>query len=43
MQVEVDWVSCVFQVTRWFPDHLAAQCYGCESTFWLAARKHHCR
>lgn len=36
-------VSCVLQVTRWFPDHLAAQCYGCESTFWLAARKHHCR
>lgn len=36
-------VSCVLQVTRWFPDHLAAQCYGCESTFWLAARRHHCR
>ncbi|CAG02483.1 unnamed protein product, partial [Tetraodon nigroviridis] len=36
-------LSCVFQVTRWFPDHLAAQCYGCESRFWLAARKHHCR
>lgn len=36
-------VSCGLQVTRWFPDHLAAQCYGCESTFWLAARKHHCR
>uniref|UniRef100_A0A3Q3WUV5 phosphatidylinositol-3,5-bisphosphate 3-phosphatase n=1 Tax=Mola mola TaxID=94237 RepID=A0A3Q3WUV5_MOLML len=30
-------------VTRWFPDHLAAQCYGCESRFWLATRKHHCR
>ncbi|MEQ2172378.1 hypothetical protein GOODEAATRI_020449, partial [Goodea atripinnis] len=30
-------------VTRWYPDHLAAQCYGCESRFWLAARKHHCR
>uniref|UniRef100_H3D1L3 phosphatidylinositol-3,5-bisphosphate 3-phosphatase n=1 Tax=Tetraodon nigroviridis TaxID=99883 RepID=H3D1L3_TETNG len=30
------------EVTRWFPDHLAAQCYGCESRFWLAARKHHC-
>lgn len=34
---------CLFQVTRWFPDHLAAQCYGCESRFWLATRKHHCR
>nr|XP_046242187.1 myotubularin-related protein 3 isoform X3 [Scatophagus argus] len=30
------------EVTRWFPDHLAAQCYGCESRFWLATRKHHC-
>uniref|UniRef100_A0A3P9PNV4 phosphatidylinositol-3,5-bisphosphate 3-phosphatase n=1 Tax=Poecilia reticulata TaxID=8081 RepID=A0A3P9PNV4_POERE len=30
-------------VTRWYPDHLAAQCYGCESRFWLATRKHHCR
>uniref|UniRef100_A0AAZ3PNY4 phosphatidylinositol-3,5-bisphosphate 3-phosphatase n=1 Tax=Oncorhynchus tshawytscha TaxID=74940 RepID=A0AAZ3PNY4_ONCTS len=29
-------------VTRWYPDHLAAQCYGCESRFWLATRKHHC-
>ncbi|XP_077943418.1 phosphatidylinositol-3,5-bisphosphate 3-phosphatase MTMR3 isoform X3 [Gasterosteus aculeatus] len=31
------------EVTRWYPDHLAAQCYGCESRFWLVARKHHCR
>ncbi|XP_051777508.1 myotubularin-related protein 3 isoform X1 [Erpetoichthys calabaricus] len=31
------------EVTRWYPDHLAAQCYGCESRFWLASRKHHCR
>ncbi|XP_061622684.1 myotubularin-related protein 3 isoform X3 [Phyllopteryx taeniolatus] len=31
------------EVTRWYPDHLAAQCYGCESKFWLATRKHHCR
>ncbi|XP_038137916.1 myotubularin-related protein 3 isoform X3 [Cyprinodon tularosa] len=30
------------EVTRWYPDHLAAQCYGCESRFWLATRKHHC-
>ncbi|GCC32169.1 myotubularin-related protein 3 isoform X8 [Chiloscyllium punctatum] len=31
------------EVTRWYPDHLAPQCYGCESRFWLASRKHHCR
>uniref|UniRef100_A0A8B9GEE7 phosphatidylinositol-3,5-bisphosphate 3-phosphatase n=1 Tax=Amazona collaria TaxID=241587 RepID=A0A8B9GEE7_9PSIT len=31
------------EVTRWLPDHLAAHCYGCDSTFWLASRKHHCR
>uniref|UniRef100_A0A8C7E849 phosphatidylinositol-3,5-bisphosphate 3-phosphatase n=2 Tax=Nothoprocta perdicaria TaxID=30464 RepID=A0A8C7E849_NOTPE len=30
-------------VTRWLPDHLAAHCYGCDSMFWLASRKHHCR
>ncbi|KAF1388852.1 hypothetical protein PFLUV_G00067020 [Perca fluviatilis] len=30
------------EVTRWYPDHLAAQCYGCESRFWLATRRHHC-
>ncbi|KAI5614114.1 myotubularin-related protein 3 isoform X2 [Silurus asotus] len=31
------------EVTRWYPDHLAAQCYGCEREFWLVTRKHHCR
>uniref|UniRef100_A0A8C5M1Q9 phosphatidylinositol-3,5-bisphosphate 3-phosphatase n=1 Tax=Leptobrachium leishanense TaxID=445787 RepID=A0A8C5M1Q9_9ANUR len=31
------------EVTRWLPDHLAANCYNCESKFWLASRKHHCR
>ncbi|OXB65900.1 hypothetical protein ASZ78_008594 [Callipepla squamata] len=31
------------EVTRWLPDHLAAHCYGCDSAFWLASRKHHCR
>nr|XP_008513886.1 PREDICTED: myotubularin-related protein 3 isoform X5 [Equus przewalskii] len=30
-------------MTRWLPDHLAAHCYACDSTFWLASRKHHCR
>ncbi|XP_041915976.1 myotubularin-related protein 3 isoform X2 [Alosa sapidissima] len=31
------------EMTRWYPDHLATHCYGCETKFWLAARKHHCR
>ncbi|XP_069616212.1 phosphatidylinositol-3,5-bisphosphate 3-phosphatase MTMR3 isoform X1 [Ranitomeya imitator] len=31
------------EVTRWLPDHLAANCYNCEGKFWLASRKHHCR
>ncbi|MEE6510080.1 hypothetical protein FKM82_029139 [Ascaphus truei] len=31
------------EVTRWLPDHLAATCYNCDSKFWLASRKHHCR
>ncbi|KAM4052246.1 phosphatidylinositol-3,5-bisphosphate 3-phosphatase MTMR3 isoform 2-T3 [Anomaloglossus baeobatrachus] len=30
-------------VTRWLPDHLAANCYNCDGKFWLASRKHHCR
>uniref|UniRef100_A0A671SGY5 phosphatidylinositol-3,5-bisphosphate 3-phosphatase n=1 Tax=Sinocyclocheilus anshuiensis TaxID=1608454 RepID=A0A671SGY5_9TELE len=30
-------------VTQWFSGHAASRCYGCERTFWLAARKHHCR
>nr|DBA22800.1 TPA: hypothetical protein GDO54_013800 [Pyxicephalus adspersus] len=30
-------------VTRWLPDHLAVNCYNCDSKFWLASRKHHCR
>ncbi|XP_030631142.1 myotubularin-related protein 3-like [Chanos chanos] len=31
------------EATRWYPDHLATRCYGCEHKFWLAARKQHCR
>ncbi|XP_049323816.1 myotubularin-related protein 3 isoform X2 [Astyanax mexicanus] len=31
------------QVSRWYPGHQSPLCYGCESKFWLAARKHHCR
>uniref|UniRef100_A0A8C2GEQ7 phosphatidylinositol-3,5-bisphosphate 3-phosphatase n=1 Tax=Cyprinus carpio TaxID=7962 RepID=A0A8C2GEQ7_CYPCA len=29
--------------TGWFSDHAPSRCYGCERTFWLTARKHHCR
>ncbi|XP_051956650.1 myotubularin-related protein 3-like [Xyrauchen texanus] len=31
------------EVTHWYSDHPASRCYGCERTFWLAARKHNCR
>ncbi|XP_066508495.1 myotubularin-related protein 3 isoform X2 [Hoplias malabaricus] len=31
------------QVSQWYPGHLPTRCYGCESKFWLAARKQHCR
>ncbi|XP_075390808.1 phosphatidylinositol-3,5-bisphosphate 3-phosphatase MTMR3 isoform X2 [Tenrec ecaudatus] len=31
------------EMTRWLPDHLAAHCFACDSAFWLASRKHHCR
>uniref|UniRef100_A0A8C2G6J3 phosphatidylinositol-3,5-bisphosphate 3-phosphatase n=1 Tax=Cyprinus carpio TaxID=7962 RepID=A0A8C2G6J3_CYPCA len=34
-------VICV--IARWFSDHAPSRCYGCERTFWLTARKHHCR
>ncbi|XP_051523261.1 myotubularin-related protein 3-like isoform X3 [Myxocyprinus asiaticus] len=30
------------EVTHWYSDHPASRCYGCERTFWLATRKHHC-
>ncbi|XP_072909712.1 phosphatidylinositol-3,5-bisphosphate 3-phosphatase MTMR4 isoform X5 [Hemitrygon akajei] len=31
------------EVTRWVPDHLASHCFNCDSEFWLAKRRHHCR
>ncbi|XP_075069449.1 phosphatidylinositol-3,5-bisphosphate 3-phosphatase MTMR3 isoform X2 [Mixophyes fleayi] len=31
------------EVTKWLPDHLAANCHNCDSKFWMASRKHHCR
>ncbi|XP_023589451.1 myotubularin-related protein 3 isoform X5 [Trichechus manatus latirostris] len=43
---EVSWEQVDKQdteMTRWLPDHLAAHCYACDSAFWLASRKHHCR
>lgn len=29
--------------TRWIPDHAVVACMGCETRFWVACRKHHCR
>ncbi|KAK2910822.1 hypothetical protein Q8A67_002955 [Cirrhinus molitorella] len=40
---ESSWEQIEQQETEWFSDHPASRCYGCERTFWLAARKHHCR
>ncbi|XP_068126142.1 myotubularin-related protein 4 isoform X2 [Hyperolius riggenbachi] len=31
------------EVTRWVPDHMASHCFNCDSEFWLAKRRHHCR
>ncbi|TRY57235.1 hypothetical protein DNTS_003306 [Danionella cerebrum] len=31
------------EVTRWVPDHMASHCFGCDSEFWIAKRRHHCR
>ncbi|XP_051786772.1 myotubularin-related protein 4 isoform X1 [Erpetoichthys calabaricus] len=31
------------EVTRWVPDHMASHCFSCDSEFWLAKRRHHCR
>lgn len=31
------------QVTRWVPDHMASHCFNCDSEFWIAKRRHHCR
>ncbi|XP_050966050.1 myotubularin-related protein 3 isoform X2 [Labeo rohita] len=40
---ESSWEQIEQQEAEWFSDHPASRCYGCERTFWLAARKHHCR
>ncbi|XP_078786489.1 phosphatidylinositol-3,5-bisphosphate 3-phosphatase MTMR4 isoform X4 [Oryzias latipes] len=31
------------EVTRWVPDHMASHCFSCDSEFWMAKRRHHCR
>uniref|UniRef100_A0A8C5D101 phosphatidylinositol-3,5-bisphosphate 3-phosphatase n=1 Tax=Gadus morhua TaxID=8049 RepID=A0A8C5D101_GADMO len=31
------------EVTRWVPDHMASHCFNCDSEFWMAKRRHHCR
>ncbi|XP_062845186.1 myotubularin-related protein 4 isoform X2 [Trichomycterus rosablanca] len=31
------------EVTRWVPDHMASHCFSCDSEFWIAKRRHHCR
>ncbi|XP_060941443.1 myotubularin-related protein 4 [Limanda limanda] len=31
------------EVTRWVPDHMASHCFNCDSEFWIAKRRHHCR
>ncbi|KAL9980228.1 hypothetical protein ACROYT_G008784 [Oculina patagonica] len=31
------------QPTLWVPDHAATNCAECDTQFWIANRKHHCR
>ena len=31
------------QPTLWVPDHAATSCAKCDTQFWMANRKHHCR
>ncbi|XP_044171154.1 myotubularin-related protein 4-like [Acropora millepora] len=31
------------QPTLWVPDHAATNCAKCDTQFWIANRKHHCR
>ncbi|XP_023688824.1 phosphatidylinositol-3,5-bisphosphate 3-phosphatase MTMR4 isoform X4 [Paramormyrops kingsleyae] len=40
---EVSVPACLFQVTRWVPDHMASHCFNCDCEFWIAKRRHHCR
>uniref|UniRef100_A0A8C2G6F5 phosphatidylinositol-3,5-bisphosphate 3-phosphatase n=1 Tax=Cyprinus carpio TaxID=7962 RepID=A0A8C2G6F5_CYPCA len=40
---ESGWEQIEQQEAEWFSDHAPSRCYGCERTFWLTARKHHCR
>ncbi|KAF4522176.1 hypothetical protein B566_EDAN007322 [Ephemera danica] len=29
--------------TLWMPDHAVGRCMGCDTSFWIGRRKHHCR
>ncbi|XP_031428279.1 myotubularin-related protein 4 isoform X3 [Clupea harengus] len=40
---EVSVPHSLLQVTRWVPDHMASHCFNCDSEFWIAKRRHHCR
>ncbi|XP_028976642.2 myotubularin-related protein 4 isoform X3 [Esox lucius] len=40
---EVSVPHSLLQVTRWVPDHMASHCFNCDSEFWMAKRRHHCR
>ncbi|RUS70884.1 hypothetical protein EGW08_021356 [Elysia chlorotica] len=31
------------KIVMWVPDSLVTHCAGCDSQFWMAKRKHHCR
>lgn len=35
--------QCEAEVSRWYPDHSATHCYGCETKFWMTTGKRHCR
>lgn len=30
-------------ITLWVPDHASTSCHKCQSIFWVAQRRHHCR
>jgi len=43
---EISWEAVDEKDTRpplWLPDYAVTKCMGCEATFWLGKRKHHCR
>ncbi|ODN00265.1 Myotubularin-related protein 3 [Orchesella cincta] len=43
---EISWEAVDEKDTRpplWLPDYAVTNCMGCEASFWLGRRKHHCR